>query len=39
VPGNNHGLAKTRLQPGSEKTNNNATGKGFSGALRTDVQE
>jgi hypothetical protein len=39
VPGNNDALASTRLQAGIEKTNNNATGKGVSGKLRTDVQE
>jgi hypothetical protein len=39
VPGNNDDLAKTGLQAGIEKTNNNTTGKGVSGALRTDVQE
>jgi hypothetical protein len=39
VPGNNDDLAKTRLQAGIEKTNNNATGKGVSGALRKDAQE
>jgi hypothetical protein len=39
VPGNNDDQARTRLQAGIEKTNNNATGKGASGALRTDVQE
>jgi hypothetical protein len=27
------------LQDGIEKTNNNATGQGVSGTLRTDVQE
>jgi hypothetical protein len=39
VPVNNGVLARTGLQAGIEKHNNNATGKGVSGALRTDVQE
>jgi hypothetical protein len=39
VPGTPDAVAKTGLQAGIEKTNNNTTGKGVSGALRTDVQE
>jgi hypothetical protein len=39
VPGNNDDLASTRLQAGIEKTNNKTAGEGFSGTLRTDVQE
>jgi len=39
VPANNDEAAKTGLLGGIDKTNNNATGQGVSGALRTDVQE